>query len=72
MLHHAYKSMLCLDLYTVHIFLSVFFFRDKKMADQIRDKIKSSETYLQRLKTSERTMGNHQMKRNNHKKLTVF
>ena len=42
------------------------------MADKMRDKIKSSETYLQRLKTSERTMENHQMKRNNHKKLTVF
>ena len=42
------------------------------MADQIRDKIKSTENYLQRLKTSEKTMENHQLKRSHHKKLTVF
>ena len=42
------------------------------MADQVRDKIKSMENYLDRLKSSEKTMESHQQKRSSHKKMTVF
>ena len=42
------------------------------MANQVREKIKSMENYLEKLKMSEKTMESHQHKRSNHKKMTVF
>ncbi|KAL3871835.1 hypothetical protein ACJMK2_039807 [Sinanodonta woodiana] len=46
--------------------------RDKKMAEQVRQKIGSLQNYLCSLKDSEKTLESHQMKRNDHKKLAVF
>ncbi|KAK3088218.1 hypothetical protein FSP39_016287 [Pinctada imbricata] len=46
--------------------------RDKRAADNIRQKIQSTEAYLQKLKSSEKAMENHKQKRNDRKKLTIF
>lgn len=46
--------------------------RDKNMASRIRQKIETTEAYLQRLMTSGNAIQQHKQKRNNHKKLTVF
>ena len=53
-------------------YVLLFNCRDKRMADQIRQKIQSMESYRERLKTSEKTMENHQLNRSKHKKMTVF
>ncbi|XP_052092746.1 zinc finger CCCH-type with G patch domain-containing protein-like [Mytilus californianus] len=46
--------------------------KDKGVANVIKQKISAKEEYLQKLKLSEQTMQNHQTKRSNHKKLTIF
>ncbi|XP_060079075.1 zinc finger CCCH-type with G patch domain-containing protein-like isoform X2 [Ylistrum balloti] len=46
--------------------------RDKNVASRIRQKIATTEAYLQRLMTSGNAIQQHKQKRNNHKKLTVF
>lgn len=48
------------------------YYRDKGMANVVRQKIAAKEDYLQKLRLSEQTMQSHQTKRSNHKKLTVF
>lgn len=47
-------------------------FSDKRVANQIQQKIASAEQYLQQLQTSERSMTQHQKARSDQKKLTVF
>ncbi|GFS03770.1 zinc finger CCCH-type with G patch domain-containing protein-like [Elysia marginata] len=46
--------------------------KDRKMADQVRQKIADQETYLQQLKTSSQTLESHKKNRSAHKKLTIF
>ncbi|OWF42647.1 zinc finger CCCH-type with G patch domain-containing protein-like [Mizuhopecten yessoensis] len=46
--------------------------RDKNMASRVRQKITSTENYLQRLMTSGSAIQQHKQNRFNHKKLTVF
>lgn len=46
--------------------------RDRKMADQVRQKIDEHENYLRQLKTSSTTLESHKSSRSAHKKLTIF
>ncbi|KAK3728692.1 hypothetical protein RRG08_041876 [Elysia crispata] len=46
--------------------------KDRKMADQVRQKIADQESYLQQLKTSSQTLESHKKSRSAHKKLTIF
>ncbi|RUS91734.1 hypothetical protein EGW08_000560 [Elysia chlorotica] len=46
--------------------------RDRKMAEQVRQKISEQESYLQQLKTSSQTLESHKKSRSAHKKLTIF
>ena len=46
--------------------------KGRNVTANIQNKITSLESYLDKLKTSERTMQGHKQKRSDHKKLTVF
>ncbi|XP_013410712.1 zinc finger CCCH-type with G patch domain-containing protein [Lingula anatina] len=46
--------------------------KEKKVADQIQQKISTMESYLSKLKSSAKTLSTHQKRRHDHKKLTIF
>ena len=69
MYSNNYEMLAITDLFGVG---SVLIHRDRKMADQVRQKIAEQESYLQQLKTSSQTLESHKKSRTAHKKLTIF